>query len=178
MSDEMDQDLLAEQWAAALEEQDEPGDTGGGDAAGGAMSDDEKLAAEWAAALASDEQDQVQKEKEQSFFASAAQEASFKDLTEEAKAPRADSGKRELDFILDIPLDVSAELGRTRLLINELLQLGQGSVVELNKLAGEPLEIFVNGKLVARGEAVVINEKFGVRLTDIISPIERVKQLG
>ncbi|MDE7064100.1 MAG: flagellar motor switch protein FliN [Desulfovibrionaceae bacterium] len=76
------------------------------------------------------------------------------------------------------PLDVSAELGRTRLLINELLQLGQGSVVELNKLAGEPLEVYVNGKLVARGEAVVINEKFGVRLTDIISPIERVKQLG
>ena len=90
-----------------------------------------------------------------------------------SKAPR-----REPDFILDIPLDVSAELGRTRLRINELLQLGQGSVVELNKLAGEPLEVYVNGKLVARGEAVVINEKFGVRLTDIISPIERVKQLA
>ena len=86
--------------------------------------------------------------------------------------------KRDLDFILDIPLEVSAELGRTKLLINELLQLGQGSVIELNKLAGEPLEIYVNGKLVARGEAVVINEKFGVRLTDIISPIERVKQLA
>jgi flagellar motor switch protein FliN/FliY len=103
---------------------------------------------------------------------------SFKDLTEEAKAPRPEADRRDLDFILDIPLDVSVELGRTRLLINELLQLGQGSVVELSKLAGEPLEIFVNGKLVARGEAVVINEKFGVRLTDIISPIERVKQLG
>lgn len=176
MSDETDQDLLAEQWAAALEGQEEE-ETASADAGGG-ESDDEKLAAEWAAALASDEQDQVQKEKEQSFFANAAQDASFKDLTEEAKTPRPDSGKRELDFILDIPLDVSAELGRTRLLINELLQLGQGSVVELNKLAGEPLEIFVNGKLVARGEAVVINEKFGVRLTDIISPIERVKQLG
>lgn len=95
-----------------------------------------------------------------------------------AKAPQPDGQRRELDFILDIPLDVSAELGRTRLLINELLQLGQGSVVELNKLAGEPLEVYVNGKLVARGEAVVINEKFGVRLTDIISPIERVKQLA
>jgi len=101
-----------------------------------------------------------------------------KRLTKEAKSPRTDASKRDLDFILDIPLDVSAELGRTKLLINELLQLGQGSVVELNKLAGEPLEIYVNGKLVARGEAVVINEKFGVRLTDIISPIERVKQLG
>ncbi|MFP4516045.1 MAG: flagellar motor switch protein FliN, partial [Desulfovibrionales bacterium] len=104
--------------------------------------------------------------------------AEFQDLSAEAKAPRPQGAKRELDFILDIPLEVSAELGRTKLLVNELLQLGQGSVIELNKLAGEPLEIHVNGKLVARGEAVVINEKFGVRLTDIISPIERVKQLG
>ena len=105
-------------------------------------------------------------------------DAHFKDMTEMSRQPRDNKLKRELDFILDIPLDVSAELGRTRLLINELLQLGQGSVVELNKLAGEPLEVYVNGKPVARGEAVVINEKFGVRLTDIISPIERVKQLG
>lgn len=91
------------------------------------------------------------------------------------------SGKGEsrgLDFILDLPLEVSVELGRTKLLINDLLQLGQGSIVELNKFAGEPLEILVNQKLVARGEAVVVNEKFGVRITDIISPLERVKQLG
>ena len=105
-------------------------------------------------------------------------EAEFKDMTEVARQPRDNKRNRELDFILDIPLNVSAELGRTRLMINELLQLGQGSVIELNKLAGEPLELYVNGKLVARGEAVVINEKFGVRLTDIISPVERVKQLG
>jgi flagellar motor switch protein FliN len=85
---------------------------------------------------------------------------------------------RDLDFILDIPLEVSVELGRTTMLINDLLQLGQGSVVELNKLAGEPLEILVNHRLVARGEAVVINEKFGVRITDIISSTERVKQLS
>ncbi len=83
-----------------------------------------------------------------------------------------------LSFILDIPLEVSVELGRSRILISELLQLGQGSVIELSKLAGEPLEILVNQKLVARGEVVVVNEKFGVRLTDIISPAERVKQLG
>jgi len=83
-----------------------------------------------------------------------------------------------LDFILDIPLEVSVELGRTRMLISELLQLGQGSVIELTKLAGEPLEIFVNQKLIARGEVVVVNEKFGIRMTDIISPAERVKQLG
>lgn len=147
-------------------------------AAAAGESEDDKLAAEWAAALASDEQEALKDEKIKSSLAASAQEATFKDLTEEARSPRVDSGRRELDFILDIPLDVSAELGRTKLLINELLQLGQGSVVELNKLAGEPLEVYVNGKLVARGEAVVINEKFGVRLTDIISPIERVKQLG
>ena len=84
---------------------------------------------------------------------------------------------RDLDFLLDIPLEISVELGRTSMLIHDLLQLGQGSVVELNKLAGEPLEILINNKLVARGEAVLVNEKFGVRVTDIISPMERVKQL-
>ncbi len=101
-----------------------------------------------------------------------------------AKFPTLDKGdqkkgsKRDLDFLLDIPLEISVELGRTKMIINDLLQLGQGSVVELDKLAGEPLEIFVNHKLVARGEAVVVNDKFGVRITDIISPIERVKQLS
>ncbi len=173
MSDE--QDKLAEEWAAALEAQEE---TENVEAAGGEPVDNDKLAEEWAAALAGDEQDDLKKEKEQNFFSQVATEAKFKDMTEDAKTPRPEGERRELDFILDIPLDVSAELGRTRLLINELLQLGQGSVVELNKLAGEPLEVYVNGKLVARGEAVVINEKFGVRLTNIISPIERVKQLG
>lgn len=87
-------------------------------------------------------------------------------------------GGQSIDFILDIPLEVTVELGRTSMLINDLLQLGQGSVIELNKLAGEPLEILVNRKLIARGEVVVVNEKFGVRLTDIVSPIERVKSLG
>ena len=84
---------------------------------------------------------------------------------------------RNLDLILDIPLKVTVELGRTRMLVSELLNLGQGSVIELAKLAGEPMEVLVNDKLVARGEAVVVNEKFGVRLTDIISPAERVEQL-
>lgn len=83
-----------------------------------------------------------------------------------------------MELLLDIPLEITAELGRTRMIINDLLQLGQGSVIELNKLAGEPLEILVNHKLVARGEVVVVNEKFGIRLTDIISPLERIKQLG
>ncbi|MCC8193216.1 MAG: flagellar motor switch protein FliN [Deltaproteobacteria bacterium] len=173
MADEKDQDALAAEWAAALEDQEEQEKT-----APAETSDDDKLAAEWAAALADDEQKVVKREKEQQSLAAQASAVDFKDMAEEANAPRVDGNRRELDFILDIPLDVSAELGRTRLLINELLQLGQGSVVELDKLAGEALEVYVNGKLVARGEAVVINEKFGVRLTDIISPIERVKQLG
>jgi flagellar motor switch protein FliN len=82
-----------------------------------------------------------------------------------------------LDFILDIPLRVSVELGRTKILVRDLLQLGQGSVVELSKFAGEPLELLVNDKLIARGEVVVVNEKFGLRLTDIISPVERIEQL-
>ena len=168
MSQELSQDDLAAQWASALE-------TGGKDGGGGK---DDALAAEWASALAGNEQQAVADEKRHEGLRPQAMDAKFKDMTDVSRAPRADSARRELDFILDIPLDVSAELGRTRLLINELLQLGQGSVIELNKLAGEPLEVYVNGKLVARGEAVVINEKFGVRLTDIISPIERVKQLG
>jgi flagellar motor switch protein FliN/FliY len=83
-----------------------------------------------------------------------------------------------LDFILDISLEISVELGRTKIPISDLLQLGQGSVIELAKMTGEPLDILVNQRLVARGEVVVINDKFGVRLTDIISPAERVKQLG
>lgn len=88
-----------------------------------------------------------------------------------------DTSHRNLNLILDIPLRVAVELGRTKMVVNDLLNLGQGSVIELNKLAGEPMEVLVNDKLVARGEAVVVNEKFGVRLTDIISPSERVEQL-
>lgn len=82
-----------------------------------------------------------------------------------------------LDLILDIPLTVTVELGRSKMLINDLLQLGQGSVIELTKLVGEPLEVLVNSKLVARGEVVVVNDKFGVRLTEIASPMERVQSL-
>jgi flagellar motor switch protein FliN/FliY len=82
-----------------------------------------------------------------------------------------------LDFIMDIPLTLNVELGRSQLLISELLQLGQGSVIELTKLAGEPMDVFVNQRLVARGEVVVVNEKFGVRLTDVVSTMERVNKL-
>ncbi len=195
MSDDQDQEALAAAWAAQLEAEDDGDAIDPFEAAQAAAdtpatipssddlssssgaSSDEDLASRWAEALAEDEQESSQKSWQKSL-SSQASEATFKDMSDIAKRPTVDGAKRELDFILDIPLDVSVELGRTRLLINELLQLGQGSVVELNKLAGEPLEVFVNGKLVARGEAVVINEKFGVRLTDIISPMERVKQLG
>jgi flagellar motor switch protein FliN/FliY len=85
---------------------------------------------------------------------------------------------RTLDFLMDVALQVSVEVGRARMTINDLLQMGPGSVVELEKLAGEPLDIFINGKAVARGEAVIVNEKFGVRLTDIISPEERVEGMA
>jgi len=83
-----------------------------------------------------------------------------------------------LDFLLDVPLEITVELGRTKIQIGDLLKLGQGSVVELDKLTSEPVEIYVNQKLMARGEVVVVNEKFGVRLTNIISPGERVKKLA
>ena len=82
-----------------------------------------------------------------------------------------------MDMILDIPITISVEIGRTRMMVKDLLQLSQGAVVELEKLAGEPMEILVNGRLVARGEAVVINEKFGIKLTDIASPSERISKL-
>lgn len=85
---------------------------------------------------------------------------------------------RNLDFLLDVFLQVSVEVGRTRMTIQDLLQLGQGSVIELTKLAGEPLDVFINDRLVARGEAVIVNEKFGVRVTDIISQQERIESLG
>jgi flagellar motor switch protein FliN/FliY len=96
----------------------------------------------------------------------------------EKKAPK-ETGDTKLDMILDIPLGLSVELGRAKMLINDLLQLGQGSVIELTKLVGEPLDVMVNNKLVARGEVVVVNnEKFGVKLTEVLSPSERIEKLG
>jgi len=83
-----------------------------------------------------------------------------------------------LELILDVQLQITVEVGRARMTIQDLLQLGQGSVMELEKLAGEPLDIFVNGKQIARGEAVIVNEKFGVRLTDILSPEDRIEGLS
>jgi len=98
-------------------------------------------------------------------------------VSDKTEGNETELDRKNLDFILDIPLQVTVELGRTKLLVKDILQLNQGAVVELSKLAGEPLDIFVNSKLVARGEAVVVNEKFGVRLVDIVSPNERVEKI-
>ena len=134
----------------------------------GKDAEQDKLAEEWARALEAGEEIEEGKP-----LGRPAEKAQFEELHESARSGRS----TELDFILDIPLEVTVEMGRTRMLINDLLQLGQGSVIELNRLAGEPLDILVNNKLVARGEVVVVGEKFGIRLTDIVSPLERVKRL-
>lgn len=84
----------------------------------------------------------------------------------------------DLDFVLDIPLRVSCELGRSKILVQDLLKLHKGSVIELNKLAGDPLEVLINDRVVARGEVIVMNEKFGIRLTDIVTHAQRIRQLG
>jgi flagellar motor switch protein FliN len=89
----------------------------------------------------------------------------------------ATSGTNDIDLILDIPVQLTVELGRTKIAIKNLLQLAQGSVVELDGLAGEPMDVFVNGCLIAQGEVVVVNDKFGIRLTDIITPSERIRKL-
>lgn len=96
---------------------------------------------------------------------------------EQEAAEAAQEHARSIEFLLDVPLDVSVEIGRCRMLIQELLQLGQGAVIELGKLAGEPLDVLINNRLIARGEAVVVNDRFGVRLTEIISPAERIERL-
>ncbi len=102
--------------------------------------------------------------------------------TKQPEAPKKErvnkKEKYDIDFVLDIPLDVSVELGRVTMPVNDLLQLGPGSIIELAKLVGEPLHIYINNKMIAKGEVVVMDEKFGIRVTDITSPTERVKSLG
>ncbi len=107
--------------------------------------------------------------------------AQFSELEQQEQAPvKADVSPDELklDVILDVPVTVSMEIGRTQVNIRNLLQLNQGSVIELDRFAGEPMDVLVNGTLIAHGEVVVVNDKFGIRLTDVISPSERVKKLG
>jgi flagellar motor switch protein FliN/FliY len=102
------------------------------------------------------------------------QPMTFKELS----PARGVEAPQELDFILDLPLEVSVEIGRTKMLIKDLLKLTQGSIIELERIAGEPVDIYVNGKLMAKGEVVVVNDRFGVRVTEIISAQDRVKKLG
>ncbi|CAK0767110.1 flagellar motor switch protein FliN [Gammaproteobacteria bacterium] len=100
----------------------------------------------------------------------------FDDMNEEEKEVSPEDNKN-LEVVLDIPVTISMEIGRTLITIRNLLQLNQGSVVELDRVAGEPMDVLVNGCLIAHGEVVVVNEKFGIRLTDVISPVERVRKL-
>ena len=142
--------------------------------------DDQALADEWAAALeeAGDGQDDI----DALLAADAATSPSSRLPMEEFGSVPKNNGPvtldgPNLDVILDIPVSISMEVGSTDINIRNLLQLNQGSVIELDRLAGEPLDVLVNGTLIAHGEVVVVNEKFGIRLTDVISPSERIKKL-
>jgi flagellar motor switch protein FliN/FliY len=126
---------------------------------------------DWAAAMA----EQAESEAEQDGDNDDVQVAELDELTDEA--PITQEEKKKLDTILDIPVTISMEVGRSQISIRNLLQLNQGSVVELDRVAGEPLDVLVNGTLIAHGEVVVVNDKFGIRLTDVISQIERIKKL-
>ncbi|NOU50808.1 flagellar motor switch protein FliN [Pseudoalteromonas sp. JBTF-M23] len=132
------------------------------------MSDDQDTMDEWAAALA---------EAEESEAPSSEPEVAELDELQDANANLSPDEKRKLDTILDIPVTISMEVGRSKINIRNLLQLNQGSVVELDRVAGEPLDVLVNGTLIAHGEVVVVNDKFGIRLTDVISQVERIKKL-
>lgn len=144
--------ITADEWAAAMAEQER--------AQQGASAD------EWAAAMAEQRAAEAQPKPAAANV--------FQSLTAEAVPPAANN----LDLILDIPVHLTVELGRTKIAIRNLLQLAQGSVVELDGLAGEPMDVLVNGCLIAQGEVVVVNDKFGIRLTDIISPAERLRRLN
>lgn len=131
------------------------------------MSDDQDTMDEWAAAMAEAEQSESGGDE--------AEAVPLQELTEEA--PLSGEEKAKLDTILDIPVTISMEVGRSKITIRNLLQLNQGSVVELDRVAGESLDVLVNGTLIAHGEVVVVNDKFGIRLTDVISQTERIKKL-
>jgi len=132
--------------------------------------DDQSAEDDWGAAIA--EQAKAEAEALQNQAASA---AVFKDFSKQGAKTETHN---DIDFILDIPVQLTVELGRTKIAIKNLLQLAQGSVVELDGLAGEPMDVLVNGCLIAQGEVVVVNDKFGIRLTDIITPSERIRKLN
>ncbi len=143
-------------------------------------SEDQALADEWAAALSEAGNDADQDEIDAMLAESSGPaKAPMQDFPDQPHAGDAITtlGGPNLDVILDIPVSISMEVGSADISIRNLLQLNQGSVVELDRLAGEPLDVLVNGTLIAHGEVVVVNEKFGIRLTDVISPSERIKKL-
>ncbi|HET9646217.1 MAG TPA: flagellar motor switch protein FliN [Burkholderiaceae bacterium] len=135
------------------------------------MSEEDRMAAEWAAALAESKSDSSGAMSEVTEQVAPASFANF------APTPGSNAGN-DLNMILDIPVQLTVELGRTRIPIKHILQLAQGSVVELDALAGEPMDVLVNGYLIAQGEVVVVNDKFGIRLTDIVTPSERMRRLS
>ena len=142
------------------------------------LSEEDRMAAEWAAALeqSKPEASSALTSPSQTAAAAPAPFASFS-AAPAAGATAAANG-HDLNMILDIPVQLTVELGRTRIPIKNILQLAQGSVVELEALAGEPMDVLVNGYLIAQGEVVVVNEKFGIRLTDIVTPSERMRRLS
>ncbi len=135
---------------------------------------DEEIPDDWAAAMG--EQAEAEASGKVPTQGGGVASAELEELVDET--PPASTGDIKMDAILDVPVTVSMEIGRTNLNIRNLLQLNQGSVVELDRLAGEPMDVLVNGTLIAKGEVVVVNEKFGIRLTDIVSPSDRVKRLA
>jgi flagellar motor switch protein FliN len=135
------------------------------------QSEEDAMAAEWAAALAETKPDSGMN----SAVTEQVSPASFTNFTPTSNNPAAGN---DINMILDIPVQLTVELGRTRIPIKHILQLAQGSVVELETLAGEPMDVLVNGYLIAQGEVVVVNDKFGIRLTDIVTPSERMRRLS
>jgi len=138
------------------------------------MSEEDRMAAEWAAAL--DESKPKETASEVTDALGAVQAAQFTNFA--SSPPGTLAPGNDLNMILDIPVQLTVELGRTRIPIKHILQLAQGSVVELEALAGEPMDVLVNGYLIAQGEVVVVNDKFGIRLTDIVTPSERMRRLS
>ncbi|MGO1501400.1 MAG: flagellar motor switch protein FliN [Marinobacter sp.] len=151
------------------------------------LSEDEKLAAEWEAAMEESGDEGSEGSQGDELFqsmeggtesaASNVRTAPMEEFGEGDMATQGTGPPPDLDVILDIPVNISMEVGNTQIPIRNLLQLNQGSVIELDRLAGEPLDVLVNGTLIAHGEVVMVNEKFGIRLTDVISPGERIKRL-
>ena len=143
-----------------------------------AMSEEDKMAAEWAAALAETKPAGNEVASEVSGPAESVAPAAFTNFSNSVNVAAPPGATNDINMILDIPVQLTVELGRTRIPIKHILQLAQGSVVELETLAGEPMDVLVNGYLIAQGEVVVVNDKFGIRLTDIVTPSERLRRLS